>query len=171
MRTAAIIGIALLATSVFAKPMTGSVRSWEGEFLINRTNMPIRIRGLPGLILWKYDLQNGSGGTAVGYSTDAGDMLRAPTPQGKGVQPIYTGHIVVVNDDDSADILVTYRVQGNGGWQVVEKYHYTGTTITLASTTMNSGKPRFEWFREEEGTDHRRERTDDPKTANQSGQP
>jgi hypothetical protein len=47
--------------------------------------------------------------------------------------------------------LVTYSVQGNGGWKVVEKYVFDGKTITLKAVTMNGGKPDFEWFREAKG--------------------
>lgn len=151
-----------------AKPMPGSVQSWEGDFLINGTNTPIAIKTMPHLFLWRYDLRGGSGGTAIGFSRENGDMIRAPTPQDRGTQPIYSGHTVIVNDDKSADILVFYKVQGNGGWQMVEQYNYTGNGITLQSTTMNGGKPDFLWFRQNEEANHAVEGTGDPQPARQS---
>ena len=79
-------------------------------------------------------------------------MILAPTPNAMGVQPIYTGHFVTLNDDGTADIIFIYAVQGNGGRQWVEKYSYNGESISLQNITLSSGKPRFEWVgKENEG--------------------
>lgn len=45
--------MASLVLSADAKPMTGSVESWEGVFNLNGTNTPIRIAGLPTILLWR----------------------------------------------------------------------------------------------------------------------
>jgi hypothetical protein len=78
-------------------------------------------------------------------------MILSPTPEAKGVQPIYLEYVVTVGPDKKADILVVYSVQGNGGWKVVEKYSYDGKSIVRVSRTLNGGKPDFRWFREEDG--------------------
>ena len=153
MKTIGILALLMMATVVLAKPMTSSVNSWEGDFTLKNTKTPIRIKGLPTIILWEYELKSGSKGTAIGFSTGDGDMIRAPKPQEEGIQPVYTGHFVLVNDDKTADILVTYAVQGNGGWKVVERYVFDGKTLTLKTVTMNGGKPDFEWFRETKGAE------------------
>jgi hypothetical protein len=111
-----IFGLALLglADLGFAKPMTESVASREGQFNVTTTHYPIRIGNLPGVILWLYKLPMGSqGGTPIGFSTESGDMIYQPIPNHKGVQPIYRNHVVVQNSDLTADIIVTYNVQGN----------------------------------------------------------
>ena len=136
----------MMATVVMGVPMTLSTSSWEGEFTIGKTNTPIRIRGMPTLLLWIYELPAGSKGTVIGFSNEEGDMMLVPTPNAMGVQPIYTGHFVSVNDDGTADIVVTYSIQGNGGAQWVDKYTYTGESISLQKTTINRGKPKFEWY-------------------------
>ena len=142
----------MMATVVMGKPMTLSTSSWEGEFTIGKTNTPIRIRGMPTLLLWIYELPAGSKGTVIGFSNEEGDMILAPTPNAMGVQPIYTGHFVTLNDDGTADIIITYSIQGNGGAKWVDKYIYSGESISLQKTTFNSGKRRFEWYgKENEG--------------------
>ncbi len=151
MKTIGILALIMMTTVALAQPMTSSVSSWEGDFTLKNTNTPIRIKGFPTIILWEYELKSGSKGTTIGFSTGDGDMISAPKPQKKGVQPVYTGHFVSVIDDKTADILVTYSVQGNGGWKVVERYVYDGRTISLRGVTMNGGKPDFEWFRETKG--------------------
>lgn len=78
-------------------------------------------------------------------------MMIAPKPEEKGIQPVYTGHFVSVTDEKTAYILVTYSVQGNGGWKVVERYVYDGETITLGGVTINGGKPDFEWSKAPRG--------------------
>ena len=112
-----IIGLALLglAGSGFAKPMTESVASWEGRFSLTSTHYPIRIGNLSAVILWVYKLPMGAmgDGTPIGFSTESGDMIYQPIPNHKGVQPIYRDHVVIPNSDLTADILVTYNVQGN----------------------------------------------------------
>lgn len=137
-----------MATVGLAEPMTSSVSSWEGDFTLKNTNTPIRIKGFPTIILWEYELKSGSNGTAIGFSTGDGDMIIAPRPQEKGVQPVYAGYFVSVIDDKTADILVTYSVQGNGGWKIIERYVYDNETLTLRSVTMYGGKPDFEWFKD-----------------------
>jgi hypothetical protein len=149
-----IFGLALLglADLGFAKPMTESVASWEGQFNVTTTHYPIRIGNLPGVILWLYKLPMGSqGGTPIGFSTESGDMIYQPIPNHKGTQPIYRNHVVVQNSDLTADIIVTYNVQGNGGLLVEERYRYDGKTIVLKATRCNTGKPNFKWFNEEDG--------------------
>ena len=148
MKTIATLALVLIAVTAMAKPLPPSVSSWEGDFIRDTSSALIRIRGLPMLLLWRYRLQSGSEGTALAFSNEKGDMLLAPAPNEDGVQPFYADHFVSVNDDKTADIFVIYSVQGNGGWLVVEKYHYDGKTITLQSTTLNGGKPDFEWFAE-----------------------
>ncbi|MEX2607832.1 MAG: hypothetical protein WD708_10845 [Kiritimatiellia bacterium] len=147
MKTVRILALLVLTTVALAEPMTSSVSSWEGDFTLKNTNTPIRIKGFPTIILWEYELKSGSNGTAIGFSTGNGDMIIEPKPREKGVQPVYSGHFVSVIDDKTADILVTYSVQGNGGWKVIERYVYDGETLTLRSVTRNGGKPDFEWFK------------------------
>ena len=139
----------MMATAAMGKPMPIWVSSWEGDFPIGNKSTPIRIRGMPAIDFWIYELPAGSKGTVIGFSNEEGDMILVPTPNDMGVQPIYTGHFVSVNDDGTADIFFTYAVQGNGGWQWVEKYTYNGKSISLQKITLNGGKPRFEWFRKE----------------------
>lgn len=136
----------MIAIMAVGKPMTSSVNSWEGDFTLEGTNIPIRIRDMPTIFLWKYELHSGNGGIAIGFSNENRDMILAPKPYDKGVQPICTGYFISINDDHTADIYVTYSIQGNGGWKAVEKYVYDGKTISLHSTTLNGGKPDFEWF-------------------------
>ncbi len=151
MKTMTILALFIMAAVSQAEPMTSSVSSWEGTFTIKDAHTPIRITGLPTINLWLYELQSGSKGTAIGFSTEEGDTMIAPKPEEKGVQPVYTGHFVSMTDEKTADILVTYSVQGNGGWKVVERYVYNGETITLTDLTMNGGKPDFEWSRAASG--------------------
>ena len=68
----------------------------------------------------------------------------------------------------SADIMVTYNVQGSGRGQVVETYHYTEKTLMLESTMMNGGKARFEWFRLNEEANRAVEGSGDPRAARPS---
>ncbi|MCC5849584.1 MAG: hypothetical protein JJU29_15995 [Verrucomicrobia bacterium] len=148
MKKILIPALLMITTLALAEPMTASVSTWEGDFTLKSENTPIRIKGLPMLLLWEYELKSGSRGTSIGFSSADGGMITAPRPNNKGVQPIYTGHIVSMRDDETADILVTYSVQGNGGWKVVERYVYDGVSISLISVSRNGGKPDFEWFSE-----------------------
>src|SRR5262245_7136042 len=119
-----------------AEPMTNSFDTYEGRFVADDEKTRINIRGLPPIDLWTY--RKGSGpydGIAVGFSDDQGRVLRGPTPNEKGVQPIYSGYIVSVNSNNTADIFITYSVQGNGGIKEVEKYNFDGTNLVLQSKT------------------------------------
>lgn len=132
--------------------MTVYVESWEGRFALSPENVTIRIDKLPPLILWLYRLSGGSGGTAIGFGNEAGDMIYAPMPNSHGVQPIYRGYAVLQDADSTAHVIVTYDVQGNGGQIVIEQYRYDGKVVSLESTMLNSGKPDFRWFRKDSMT-------------------
>ena len=146
MKTIGVLALILISTFAFAKPMT-SVSSWEGPFSLKTTNTPIRIKKFPTILLWEYGLKTGPQGTVIGFSTENGDSRLSPKPNNKGVQPVYTGHFVSIIDDKSAAIFITYSVQGNGGWKIIERYVYDGKTITLIDVSMNGGKPDFECFK------------------------
>lgn len=148
MRSLKILAAVAMAMAAGGPPMSKTVESWEGVFTLQDTGIPIRIREMPVVHMWIYELASGSKGTPIAFSDEKGTVLRAATPNEKGVQPIYKEHIVSVNDDGTADIFVTYSVQGNGAMKMVEKYVYDGKTLVLKSTTMNGGKPEFEWFRQ-----------------------
>jgi len=145
MRTKLIVLMLLLPMILHAKPMTSSVDSWEGTFKITPPYLAIQAEGLPELNLWLYKLDAGSKGTCVGFSRENGDMILAPTPNAKGVQPVYTGHFVLFDEAGHARIIVTYDVQGNGAMQSVEEYTYDGKQITLTSRSMFHGKHEPVW--------------------------
>ncbi|MCC6490807.1 MAG: hypothetical protein IT364_25190 [Candidatus Hydrogenedentes bacterium] len=148
MKTLKILAVAVLAMAAGEPPMPKTVESWEGVFTVHDSHIAIRIRDMPVVYMWIYELASGSKGTPIGFSDEKGAVLQAATPNEKGVQPIYKDHVVSVNDDGTADIFVMYSVQGNGAMKMVEKYVYDGKTLVLKSTTMNGGKPEFEWFRQ-----------------------
>ncbi len=136
---------ALVVATAYAKPMTGSVESWEGHFKLKGENTSIQIEGQPKLFLWLYQLEKGSKGTCIGFSNENGDMILAPQPKEKGVQPVYTGHTILFGEKDIAEIIVSYDVQGNGGQKLVEKYTYDGKAIKLASRSQYFGKHEPIW--------------------------
>jgi len=144
-----LIGIVLMMQSseapVDSLPL--EVRSWEGEFSLEDEGTPIRFHGLPTVYLWKYKMEGEEKGTPLAFTHEDGSALSVAVPNERGVQPVYLRHIVSINDDGSADVFVTYSIQGNGAMMMVERYAYDGEKITLKSTSMNSGKPDFEWQR------------------------
>jgi hypothetical protein len=141
--------LSLFVTSlVTAKPMTAYVESWEGRFTRVSDPISIRAEGRPTLLLWLYQLDRGSKGTVVGFSTEAGDMIVAPKPNEKGVQPIYTGHYVVFGEKDVVEVVVAYDIQGNGAQKRVEKYTYTKESLRLVSVSWYTGKREWMWKRD-----------------------
>ena len=116
MRTILIAALGILTgLGAQAKPMTGAVTSWEGMFVLQSPHIVIQAEGARTLFMWLYQLDVGSKGTAVGFSNSDGDMILAPHPQEKGVQPVYTGHSVFPSGTGTVEVIVTYDVQGNGG--------------------------------------------------------
>ena len=142
MKTKLLAVITFFAISAFGEPMTGEVSSWEGTFKIT-PHIPVVIDQLPNLELWIYQLDVGSKGTAIGFSIN-GDMVYQPKPESKGVQPIYQSHLVVVNEGQ-AEIIIEYKVQGQGGLKLVEKYDYDGKQISLVSQTVYGGRHDPVW--------------------------
>lgn len=128
-----------------AKPMTGSVSSWEGTFVVNPTNVAIRVAGKPPLTMWLYELGSESAGTAIGFSNETGDMILAPQPNATGVQPVYLHHAVTFATNGNAEVVVVYRVQGNGGQIYVEKYEYDGKGVALISKSLYGGRHEPVW--------------------------
>ncbi len=143
------IAILLAAAVGYGKPMPVYVSSWEGRFELPPESILIRVPGKPGLRMWLYQLPWGDGGTAVGFATDSGDMLLAPMPEEKGVQPVYVQHVVSFGENGHAEVLVLYRVQGNGGLLLVEKYIYDGRCITRSCTSRYGGRHDPRWRKEE----------------------
>jgi hypothetical protein len=137
----------MVVWSAQAKPMTGSVTTWEGTFTLRPPHIPIKAEGAPPLLMWLYQLDQGSKGTAVGFSTSEGDMILAPHPQEKGVQPIYTGHSVFVVGTGVVEVIVTYDIQGNGGMKMAEKYVFNGRSISLTAQSTYLGKTDPQWKR------------------------
>ncbi len=134
-----------LGVIAHGNPMSESVDSWEGTFKITSPHMIIQAEGLPELNLWLYKIHTGSKGTAIGFSREDGHMILAPKPNAKGVQPIYTGHVVIPDESDDVRIIVSYDVQGNGGMRLVEEYKYDGKQVILASRTLFHGKHDPVW--------------------------
>lgn len=146
MRTILITAFGMIAgLAAQAKPMTGSVTSWEGTFALQPPHIVIKAEGAPTLCMWLYQLERGSKGTAVGFSNSDGDMIWAPRPQGKGVQPVYTGHSVLLGGTGAVEVIVTYDVQGNGGMRMAEKYVFDGKSVRLAAQSTFFGKIKPEW--------------------------
>jgi hypothetical protein len=140
----------LLATTVgYGKPMPVNVSSWEGRFELSPENILIRVPGKPALRMWLYRLPGGDGGSAVGFSSEDGDLLLAPTPEEKGVQPVYLQQVVSFSEDGHVEVLVLYRVQGNGGLLLVEKYIYDGTRIKRSCISRYGGRHDPRWQRVE----------------------
>ena len=137
--------LALIVATAYAKPMTGSVESWEGDFKLKGEKISIKPEGKPKLFLWLYQLEKGSKGTCIGFSRENGDMILVPKPNEKGVQPAYTGHIVLFGAKDLVEIIVTYDVQGDGGQKLVEKYTYDGNIVKLTSRSQYFGKHEPVW--------------------------
>ena len=129
------------------QPMTGSVTSWEGTFALQSPHTVIQAEGAPPLFMWLYQLDRGSKGSAVGFSNSEGDMIWAPRPQEKGVQPIYTGHSVFLGGTGAVEVIVTYDVQGNGGMKMAEKYVFDGKSVRLVAQSTFFGKTKSEWKR------------------------
>ena len=141
MKQRLIAAIFLLATVAgHGKPMTGAVSSWEGRFVLSDKKIVIRTPGKPDLRMWLYRLPGGSEGTAVGFSNEHGDMILSPAPSEKGVQPVYIRHLVSFAEDGNVELLVLYRVQGNGGLLLVEKYVYDGKHIRLSCKSLYGGR-------------------------------
>ena len=130
-----------------AKSMTGSVTTLEGTFAMQSPHIVIQAEGAPALFMWLDQLDGGSKGTAVGFSTSDGDMILDPHPQEKGVQPVYTGHSVFPCGTGMVEVIVTYDVQGNGGMKMAEKYVFDGRRISLAAQSTFFGKVKPEWKR------------------------
>jgi hypothetical protein len=86
-------------------------------------------------------------GTPLAFTHEDGSALWVAVPNERGIQPVYLRHIVSINDNGSADIFVSYSIQGNGAMEMLERYAYDGKKLMLKSTSMNSGKPDFEWSR------------------------
>jgi hypothetical protein len=137
--------LGLLVATTYAKPMTSSVRSWEGDFKLTGRKIAVEPAGKPKLFLWLYQLDEGAKGTCIGFSRENGDMALMPKPSEKGVQPVYSGHVVLFDEKGTAEIIVTYDVQGNGGQKWVEKYTYDGSIIKLASRSQYFGKHAPIW--------------------------
>ncbi len=136
------LGAALAAR---AEPMPSSVESWEGVFTQTASPVAIRMDGLPPLQLWLYQLDTGSRGTCVGFAREDGGLLLAPVPNGQGVQPVYTGYSVILEQAPAARIIVMYDIQGNGRMRMVEAYRYDGRQVTLASHSVFHGKHDPVW--------------------------
>ena len=150
MKTRMIILMLLcVAFTAHGKPMTSSVDSWEGTFKIKRTHLVIHAEGKPKLFLWLYKLDKGSEGTCIGFSRENGDMILAPKPNTKGIQPIYTGYSILFGKGDIVEVIVTYDVQGNGRAKLVEKYAYDGKQIALLSRSCFHGKHNPVWKKDE----------------------
>jgi len=130
-----------------AKPMTADVTSWEGTFELQSPCIAINAKGGPPLSMWLYRLDQGSKGTAIGFSTSDGDMIWAPRPQQKGVQPLYSGHCVFIDAGGTVEVIVTYDVQGNGGMRMAEKYVFDGKSVRLVAQSTFFGKIEPEWKR------------------------
>jgi hypothetical protein len=94
-----------------------------------------------------YQLDVGAKGTALGFANWEDDAIWAPHPQEKGVQPVYTGHLVLIVAPGVMEVIVTYDVQGNDGMKVVEKYVFNGRRITLAAKSGFSDKSDPAWKR------------------------
>ena len=139
-----------VAVAGYGKPMTGAVSSWEGRFALSPEKIVIRVSGKPEIRLWLYKLEGGSEGTAVGFSNVEGDMILSPKPADKGVQPVYLQHSVSFNENEDVEVLVLYRVQGNGGLLLVEKYLYDGTRIVPTCRSIYGGRHNPQWWREDE---------------------
>lgn len=142
----AALGI-LTGLNAQAKPMTEAVTSWEGTFVLRSHHIVVRAEGAPTLFMWLYQLDEGSKGTAVGFSNSDGDMILAPHPQEKGVQPVYTGHSVFPSGTGTVEVIVTYDVQGNGGMKMAEKYVFDGKAVRMAAQSTFFGKMKPEWKR------------------------
>jgi len=146
MRTILIAALGMLAgLAAQAKPMTGSVTSWEGTFTLQSPHIVIQAEGVPALFMRLYQLDRGSKGTAVGFSNSEGNMIWAPRPQEKGVQPVYTGHSVFLDATGAVEVIVTYDVQGNGGMKMAEKYLFDGKSVRLVAQSTFFGKIKPEW--------------------------
>ena len=137
--------IAFAIATAYAKPMTDSVESWEGQFKLQSDKIVVQTEGNPKLILWQYQLEKGSRGTCIGFSTENGDMILVPKPNAKGVQPIYAGYGIIFSGTDLVEIIVTYDIQGNGGQKLVERYTYDGKLIKLSSRSQYFGKTEPIW--------------------------
>lgn len=148
MRTILIAALGMLVgLAAQAQPMTGSVTSWEGTFALQSPHIVIQAEGAPALFMWLYQLDRDSKGTAVGFSNAEGDMIWAPRPQRKGVQPVYTGHSVFLDATNAVEVIVTYDVQGNGGMKMAEKYVFDGKSVRLVAQSTFFGKIKPEWKR------------------------
>lgn len=142
--------LVLTAFAAHCKPMTGAVSSWEGRFELSPERIVIRVPEKPELTMWLYELQGGSAGTAIGFSNANGDMILSPSPNEKGVQPAYIRHLISFDKDGQVELLVLYRVQGNGGLLSLEKYVYDGTRIRLACRSWYGGRHDPTWRKDEE---------------------
>jgi hypothetical protein len=137
--------LVLFVATIYAKPMTGSVKSWEGDFKLKGEKLSVQIEGKPKLFLWLYQLDKGSKGTCIGFSRENGDMILAPNPNEKGIQPVYTGYVILFSKKDIAEIIVFYDVQGNGAGKLIEKYTYDGKVIKLTSRSQFFGRHEPVW--------------------------
>ena len=129
--------------------MPEEASSWEGRFALSDEKIVIRTPDKPELRMWLYRLQGGSEGTALGFSNGNGDMILSPTPSEKGIQPVYTRHVVTFGEDGKVELLVLYRVQGNGGLLMAEKYVYDGKRIRLSNKSVYGGRHDPTWRRQE----------------------
>ena len=139
--------ISLSVVSAQAKPLPVSVKSHEGTFTLQSPSTAVKAEGVAPLSMMLYQLDVGAKGTALGFANWEGDAIWAPHPQEKGVQPVYTGHSVLIVAPGVMEVIVTYDVQGNGGMKVVEKYVFNGRRITLAAKSGFSDKSDPAWKR------------------------
>ena len=141
----ALLTLFLMSVSANGEPMIESVSSWEGEFLLIRESIPIQVPSKSPLDMWLYKLKTGSEGNAIGFSDQHGNMMLAPHPKTKGVQPIYQSHVVTFASNGNAEVIVVYTVQGNGGLKYVEKYEYDGKVLSLKSRSHYGGRHSPAW--------------------------
>ena len=143
--------LSIIPVLAHAKPMTGSVSSWEGKFALAQDSILIRIANMPPVMLWLYELKTGSAGTAIGFSAQNGDMILAPQAADKGIQPVYQSYAVTFTTNGDAEVVVMYSVQGEGGQSCVETYGYDGQRIRLISKSIYGGRHDPVWRKEQLG--------------------
>ena len=77
------------------------------------------------------------------------DLLTKANDNYPGETP-YLEDIAVLREDEYVEMFVQWHHFGNGGWRTIEKFHYTSASMTLVRQSCWSGKPDWEWYKDDE---------------------
>ncbi len=133
-------------------------RTWEGAYKFSEEQV-IHIEGQDDLHVLPYHRDDwGVKSSLISFAREATrgrlEVLTEPDTTEKGETPMLEG-IDVLPGKSSADVIVRWRVPGQGGRRVVEMYRYSGGRIAAVARSnfnlMPAGDGRTMWWSEDRG--------------------